>query len=196
MDTIRAKAADDDTRLRAIDWIHANVPDGATILVDSYTTQVSSDRYEVLMTWGGELHRWSDVSDKLRPDGWFSTIGAEWHGTPARLLETLATHDVDYVVLNQQWIDLYRARGPSGRDLVAVYDGLLAAFPVVRTFDHDDASVGWPNHHPAHRAPARPTHASGTFGWLRSADCGIEHRRVPMPAASIGLCPCSPSAAA
>ena len=55
--TIGAHAVNDDTRIRAIEWVHRNVPDGSTLLVDSYTPQVSSGRYDVVVVKGGRLMR-------------------------------------------------------------------------------------------------------------------------------------------
>jgi hypothetical protein len=142
--TVQAEARGDDTRLKAIGWLHANVPDGSTLLIDSYTTQVSSDRYDVLIARGGELVRWSDVDSKLRPDGYFATMAGEWYGTPDELLRAIAIEGVDYVVLTGLWIDLFRGQAATYPKQLATYEALLDAFPVAESFDHTDAPMGWP----------------------------------------------------
>jgi hypothetical protein len=141
---VQAEARNDDTRLKAIDWLHANVPDGSTLLIDSYTTQVSSDRYDVLIAKGGELVRWSDVDPKLRPDGYFATMAGEWYGTPEELLAAIKVEQVDYVVLTDLWINLFRDQAVTYPAQLATYEALLEAFPVVESFDSSDAPIGWP----------------------------------------------------
>lgn len=140
---VAAQAASDDTRIRAIDWIHENVEAGATVLIDSYSAQLSSERFDVLVAHVGELVRWSDLSPKVRPDGYFGRIGEHWLGAPTELLETIEDHDVQYVVLAKLWIDLYDTEAPAFPKGNAVYDALLRAYPVIEEFDSKDAPLGW-----------------------------------------------------
>ena len=100
-----------------------------------------------------------------RPDGFFSTIGVEWQGTPAALLEALDAHGVDYVVLNRMWIDLYREEPPPGRAGVAAYDALLEALPVARSFDEGAITI-------LCAAPVCPPNESTARGGNTSAALG------------------------
>jgi hypothetical protein len=131
-----------DQRLLAIEWLHQNVPDGATLLLDSYTTPVSSQRYQVLMARDGELVPWSDISPKLRPFG-PGPIASGWRGSPGELLEAIEASRVDYIVVSHTWMDLYRAEESSYPMEVATYDALMHAFPVAETFQSDDDPIGW-----------------------------------------------------
>jgi hypothetical protein len=51
---------------------------------------------------------------------------------------------VDLIVLSGLFIDLLRAEATRFPEMHAVYDALLAAYPVVREFDADDAPLGYP----------------------------------------------------
>ena len=133
----------DDTRMRAIEWVHENIPDGATLLTDPYTTQVSSERYEILIGRDGELRTWREVSNSLRPVGFFGLLGNAWKERgPAELLETIEAEGVDYVMLSQLWLDLYETEQEAYPIEHAVYEALLEAYPVVKTFDRTDAALG------------------------------------------------------
>ena len=139
---VRDYGTTDDTRRLAIAWVDANIPEGSTLLIDPFTTSVETDRYEVLVANEGELVPWSDVSPKLRPEGVFPNIGAAWTRSPDALLDAIATHGVDYIMLSTLWIDQFRAEADSYPREVAVYETLLDAFPVVETFDRADAPIG------------------------------------------------------
>ncbi len=133
----------DDTRVRAIEWVHENIPDGATLLTDPYTTQVSSERYRILIGRDGELRTWPEVSDSLRPVGFFGVLGNAWkERRPAELLEAIEAEGVDYVMLSQLWLDLYEAERDTYPVEHAVYEALLKAYPVVETFDRTDGALG------------------------------------------------------
>jgi hypothetical protein len=97
-----------------------------------------------MITKGGELVRWSDVDPKLRPDGYFATMAGEWYGTPDELLKAIETEQVDFIVLTDLWIDLFRDEAATYPTQLATYEALLDAFPVVKTFDLADAPIGWP----------------------------------------------------
>jgi hypothetical protein len=140
---VGAQWANDDVRLRAIEWVHENVPDGSTLLIDSYTTQISSQRYEVLVVNRGEVVRWAEASDKLRPDGYFATIAGEWFGSPEELMDAIEAEGVDYIVIGDLWVDLFTDAAETYPDQLATYQALLASYPVVATFDNTDAAIGW-----------------------------------------------------
>lgn len=136
-------ATNDDTRLRAIEWIEENVPEGSTLLIDSYTTQLPTDRYDIVTANRGELVRWADVSDKLRPDGYFASIAGEWFGTPGELMTAMDAEGVEYLVLADVWIDLFRDEADTYPAQLATYEALLDVYPVIERFDENDASAGW-----------------------------------------------------
>ena len=115
----------------------------ATLFLDSFTAQAPSDRYEVLISGGDRLVRWSDVSDKVRPDGVFATIGDTWVRSPAALLDEIEVRHVGYVLLSRYWIDAYHAEREAYPEAVRLYDALVSAYPVVETFDRDDGALGW-----------------------------------------------------
>jgi 4-amino-4-deoxy-L-arabinose transferase-like glycosyltransferase len=140
--SVRDYGTTNDTRRLAIAWVDANVPEGSTLLIDPFTTNVETDRYEVLVANEGELVPWSDVSPKLRPEGVFPNIGAAWTKSPEELLDAIATREVDYIMLSTLWIEQFRAEAASYPHEVAVYETLLDFFPVVETFDLADAPIG------------------------------------------------------
>lgn len=142
-DGVRARATNDDTRLRAIEWVRENVPEGSTLLTDSYTTQLATDRYDIVIAERGTLVHWADISDKLRPDGYFASIAGEWFGTPEELMAAMEDEGVEYLMLADVWIDLFRDAAETYPDQLATYEALLDTYPVIETFDDDDASAGW-----------------------------------------------------
>ena len=136
-------AGNDDTRIRAIEWIHEHVPDGSTILIDSYTTQLSSERYDVMVAKACELVRWKDVSPKLRPDGYFDVMAGQWCESPEELLDAVLANGVDYIVLADLWIEHVRNLGEEYAMLPPRYEALLDTFRVAEVSDHEDAALGW-----------------------------------------------------
>jgi hypothetical protein len=141
---VQAQVANDDTRLRTIEWLEEHAPAGTTVLIDSGTTPLPTDRYDVYVVTFGELIRWSDVHPKLRPEGYFGTIGNDWFGTPDELISSIGEAGIECIVLSDQWIDL--AQNDPGMDpaVRANYEALLAEYPVVARFDSDVASLGPP----------------------------------------------------
>jgi Dolichyl-phosphate-mannose-protein mannosyltransferase len=134
----------DDTRLLAIEWVHEHVPEGTAILTDAYTTQVSTDDYDVYITHMGELRRWSDISGMTRPSGFFGQLGTNWQGRdPDELIDEIKDAGIAYIVLARPWIDLYRAEQDAYPDELAVYERLLNEYPVVQEFGATDAPLGW-----------------------------------------------------
>jgi hypothetical protein len=140
---VRSLAVTDDSRLRAIEWLEQEVPPGSTLLIDIFTTPVRVDRYDVRIGLLDSLVRWQDLSPKLRPTG-FGSIGETWADTPDSLLRAIDREGVDLIVLSGLFVDLLRAEATRFPEMHAVYEALLAAYPVVRTFDADDAPLGYP----------------------------------------------------
>ena len=139
-----SRLQNDDVRFLAIDWIHENVPDGATLLTDTYTTQVRSDRYDVVVAQENELVHWADYAAKLRPYGYFGQLPSNWtERTPEELLADIEAIGVDYIVLARPWIDFYEAEQDAYAHELAVYQALLDSYPVVAEFDGRDAALGW-----------------------------------------------------
>jgi hypothetical protein len=139
--SVGPQATNDDTRIRAIEWFEEHVPPGSSVLIDSSTAQLSSDRYDVWIAALEGLVRWKDVHDKARPEGYFGILGEQWTRTPEELLAQVREYEIDCVVLADTWIDLASA-DPSASYAIADYQALLDTFPIVDRFDREDASLG------------------------------------------------------
>ena len=75
IDLVAARSTGDDIRLRANEWVLETLPEGSTLLVDSGSTQVSSDDYDVRVIRDGEIQRWRDISGHARPRGYIDDHG-------------------------------------------------------------------------------------------------------------------------
>jgi hypothetical protein len=140
---VRALAVTDDSRMRAIEWLERELPPGATVLIDTFTTPLPADRYDVRVAFIDGLARWRDISPKLRPTG-FGPIGATWTDTPESLLQAIEREGVDMVVVSGLFLERLRAEASDFPEAFAVYEALLNAYPVVQRFDADDAPLGLP----------------------------------------------------
>ena len=141
---VSAHVDGDHTSLHAIEWIGANVPPGATLLVDSYSTQVSVDDYDVRMVYQGEMIPWTEFSPKARPDGYFGRLGGQWFGSPDELIAAIEAADVDYIALSDIWIELFRAEVDTYPDVLPRYQAILDTYPQVARFDNETSSLGSP----------------------------------------------------
>ena len=52
---VLSRATNDATRVVAAAWVDANMPEGSTLLVESLTPNLSSERYRILIAREGEL---------------------------------------------------------------------------------------------------------------------------------------------
>ena len=121
-----------------------NVPAGSTLLVDSYTAQVSSDVYDVLLIHDGEIKEWNEFSSRARPRGFFEIMTTQWRGTPDELLEAIEAEGVDYIVLSDIWLDVFRGENGGYDYPLALYETILETYPVAVRFDREDGRLGWP----------------------------------------------------
>lgn len=142
LETVAAQATNADTRIRAVEWIEANVPVGTAILIDSSTTQLRSDRYDVHIVYGGELLPWSRLHRKVRPEGYFGIIATEWRDAPEALISRIEEAGIRYVVLGDSWIDLVRTQASTSPHLLATYEALVERYPTIERFDRADAATG------------------------------------------------------
>jgi hypothetical protein len=144
VENLAASTNGDDTRLRTNAWVEERVPPGSTLLIDSYTTQVSSDDYDVRVIQDGRIVPWQETHDKAHPDGYFGVLAGQWVGSPDELIEAVEEAGVDYVFLSDIWIDLLRREIDRYPTLPANYQILLDTFPTIERFDADDAEHGSP----------------------------------------------------
>ena len=141
---VSAYASGDDTRLSANEWINANAPPGSTILVDSYSAQVSSDTYDVRFVYQGEIASWSDDFGQARPFGYIGRLGGQWLGSPDELVAAIAEAGVDYIALSDTWIDLFREEATNYPEVLPRYQVLLDTYPLVARFDRTTNRLGAP----------------------------------------------------
>ena len=141
---VSAHVAGDNTSLHANEWISANVPLGSTLLVDSYSTQVSSADYDVRIVYQNEIIPWLEFSPKARPDGFFRRLGGQWFGGPDELIAAIEEADVDYIALSDIWVELFRAEVETYPDVLPRYEAILDAYPQVARFDRETSRLGSP----------------------------------------------------
>lgn len=135
-----ARLTNDDVRIGATEWLESNVPRGSTLVVESYTPQVSSDDYHLLVARSGSLIPWPELSDQLRP-AWAGILGHELRErSPGSLAEEIEANDADYVLLST-FAKRYRAEAEDYPNELAVYEMLLDAYPTVQTFGDDQIIV-------------------------------------------------------
>ena len=144
IDLVSTRATGSDIRLRANEWILDNVPAGSTLLVDSYTTQVSSDVYDLRLIHHGEIKEWSEFSSRSRPRGFFEIMTTQWYGTPDELLEAIEAEGIDYIALGDIWLDVFHGEGEDYAYPLALCETLEEAYPIAARFDRDDGRLGWP----------------------------------------------------
>jgi hypothetical protein len=143
VDFVRLRAANDDVRLLAIDWVYENVPAGTAILIDSYTTHVSTDDFDVVVATENGLERWADFAGTKHPVGYFGRLGEEWPGAPDELLARIEAEGIEYVMLARPWIWLFQEDPVANEREIAVYEALLESYPIVAEWDDGDAPLGW-----------------------------------------------------
>ena len=67
---------------------------------------------------------------------------ASWCRGDGDLPTAIREHEVDYILLSGSFIEEYRAQRADYPCETEVYEDLLAMYPVVETFDREDASLG------------------------------------------------------
>ena len=142
IDLVRGRATNDDTRVVAERWVEANIPLGATLLIETYTPSLRSDRYDLLIARDGELVRWQDYRNQRRPGGFYGSLGDHWCIGGGDLPAAITEHGVDYILISDSFIDRYDAERERYPCESAVYQQLLATYPVIAVFDRDDAALG------------------------------------------------------
>jgi hypothetical protein len=140
---VRSRATNDSTRVVADQWVAADVAPGSTILLESFTPNLSSDRYRLLIARRGALQEWPK-GQKIRTGGYFGRLGGGWCRGDADLPTAIGAQGVDLILLSGSFIEEYRAERADYPCEAAVYDELLARYPVIETFDHEDAALGGP----------------------------------------------------
>ncbi len=132
-----------DTRAAALAWVENSLPKGSRVLIESFSTQISSEDYVVLVERDRAIGKWEDLSDQLRPPGYFGEIarigGPE--RPPEQLIEAIEAADVDYIVLSK-YLDFYRAEAHHWPRELAAMDLLLATYPEVMRFSNDSGGLG------------------------------------------------------
>ncbi|MCZ6838683.1 MAG: glycosyltransferase family 39 protein [Alphaproteobacteria bacterium] len=136
------RATDNDTRVVALQWAQKNVPEGATVLVETYAPALASTRYRVLIANHGRLIPWADLSKLRRPTGFYGSLGdIARPDDPTAVIDMIEARGVDYIFLSN-WVDRYRAEKTVYGKELAMYELVLESFPTVRTFSGADADRG------------------------------------------------------
>ena len=90
---------------------------------------------ELLFALDGEVIRWQEFSDQVRPARFFGSLGdGSRDMTPEELMAEFEARDVDYVLLSSSWINRYGAEREDYPDEWAVYETLFEEYPTVKTF--------------------------------------------------------------
>jgi hypothetical protein len=134
-----AKAQNRDPRVVAYDWLMDNLPRGSSVLLESYTPQLSVDDFRVLVAREGSILSWADAERSKRPPGYFGSIGG---GLSTRnhefAVEELRVAGVEYVVVDG-WYDRYRNEAalsarPGAQRIVDIYESIFAGTVEVQRF--------------------------------------------------------------
>lgn len=136
------RATDSDTRVVALRWAQKNVPQGATVLVETYAPALAATQYRVLIAHGDRLVPWSSLSKLRRPSGFYGSLGDIARPDDAKaVIDMIEAGAVDYIFLSN-WVNRYRAeKAIYGKEL-AMYELILDSYPTVRTFSGADADRG------------------------------------------------------
>ena len=136
------RATDDDTRVVSAHWVETNIAPGTTVLIETYAPGLRSDRYELLIARDGELVTWQEYRNQVRPGGYYGSLGDHWCVGTADLDAAILERGVDYILVSDSFIDRYRAERARYPCESALYEGLLATYPAIEVFDHEDAALG------------------------------------------------------
>jgi Dolichyl-phosphate-mannose-protein mannosyltransferase len=136
------RASNDDTRVVAADWVETNIPPGTTLLIETYTPGLRSDRYELLIARDGELKTWQEHRNQVRPGGFYGSLGDQWCIGTGDLEASILERGVDYILVSDSFISRYRAERARYPCESALYERLLATYPAIAVFDHEDAALG------------------------------------------------------
>ena len=135
-------ATDNDTRVVALQWAQENVPQGATVLVETYAPALAATQYRVLIARGDRLVPWASLSKFRRPSGFYGSLGdIARPDDPKAVIDMIEAAGVDYIFLSN-WVDRYRAEKTIYGKELAMYELILDSFPTVRTFSGADADRG------------------------------------------------------
>jgi len=136
------RATNSDTRVVALQWAQKNVPEGATVLLETYAPALASTKYRVLIANQGRLIPWSSLSKWRRPSGFYGSLGdIARPDDPEAVIDMIEAGGVDYIFLSN-WVDRYRAEKTIYGNELAMYELILDSYPTVRTFSAADADRG------------------------------------------------------
>ena len=137
-----ARATDNDTRVVALQWAQKNVPQGATVLVETYAPALAATQYQVLIARGDRLIPWSSLSKSRRPSGFYGSLGnIARSNDPKAVIDLIEAGGVDYIFLSN-WVDRYRAEKTIYGKELAIYELIFDSYPTARTFSEVDADRG------------------------------------------------------
>ncbi len=123
-------------------WAQKNVPQGATVLVETYAPALTATQYQVLIARGDRLVPWSSLSKLRRPSGFYGSLGdIARPDDPKAVIDMIEAGGVDDIFLSN-WVDRYRAEKTIYGKELAMYELVLDSFPTVRTYSGADADRG------------------------------------------------------
>lgn len=137
----RARLFNNDTRVLAERWIDKNLPLNASILLETYAPQLSTEKYDVLVISGGEIRRWADVSKHRRP----MPFGSENLGissvAPLKRLRMIEMASPDYIVISN-WYDRAAAERERYPNVYDFYKELLGHANLIKEFSPNSGTLG------------------------------------------------------
>ncbi|MDZ7839836.1 MAG: glycosyltransferase family 39 protein [Gammaproteobacteria bacterium] len=133
------KAANQDTRIAAAEWIESNVPRGARVAVETYAPQLSVEDYEVVVPRQGALIELNEAWwYRKRPPPFFGSFGS--HFAASRASGSLSWN-VDYIVISN-WEDRYGREKHDYPAQFEVYKSIRRQFVQEKSFTPGSWQLG------------------------------------------------------
>lgn len=138
-----ARAFNRDTRTRSMEWIQANVPHGATFLLEAFSPALSTEDYDVRVPNLDQIKRWSDNSGRVRVIANFGHHAEQWTGSAESYIAAAREAGVQYITTTE-WPGLYAAESATYPERHAFYDALARDLHLVQAFEPQPGELGPP----------------------------------------------------
>ena len=137
-----ARAADNDTRAMAEQWMLDNAPRSSAVVLETYAPALSGRDFQVVVAGNGKLESWASHSHFDRPPGFFGFgLSAAFGGDASQFLKAANGAQIDYVILSN-WEDRYRTEGENAH--ADFYQEIRASLDPAASFRPNKHTLGPP----------------------------------------------------